>query len=176
MVQYEHHAGDEPPPSTFDIIPPRWYAATIEDIIQKDTKSGDGWYFNFKFRVDENRHPEVGGRILFSILNVGNANPEAVKIANADMDRIMHGTGLLSMKDTDQLLGRSLAIRVVVTPPKNGYEEKNEVKGYDSIAARVDNPQPSQSTAQRATGTPPSQGNASGSAAHGGTTRSWRKS
>ncbi len=179
MVQYSFRASETPPPpSNSAPIPAGWYAVIIEDIQQKPFKDKDGWKLEFKYRIDENAHPLVGPRVVYPLhgVNLGHPDPEVVKRAEEDMDRILHACGVRGFDDTDQLLAKRLAVRLTVKPAviENGVEKwpaKNEVRGFDTIAARIPGPQQAGSHGAQSAA---SQGNAQPAGA--APSRSWRKS
>lgn len=137
-MELQFDATNVNPTMSFDVLPPNWYAATIEDVDEKTTKAGD-LAANFKFKIDETVHPEIGGRVLFSLLNLNHPNDKVREIAERELSAICHAVGVLHLKNTDALLCRKLAIKVTVKPAEGQYEARNEVKGYDSFDARFGN-------------------------------------
>ena len=173
MGDYSFNA-DEVPESSFAILPPGWYAAVIEDTAYKQTKSGAN-NTEIKFRIDENKHPEFGGRILFSRIFWDGVKDVAIDISRQNLASICRAVNQRTLADKyhpNELLARRIAIHVKVRAAQmeNGaekYPEQNEIKGYDSIAARFDGQAPPAQSAA-------SQGNAQPAGA--APSRSWRKS
>ena len=108
-------------------IPAGWYTASIKRADVKPTKDGTGQYVNFGFSI---QGPTNSGRMIFGIINIRNKNPEAERIGLQQMGDIILAVGLKRVQDTDELLGQSLEIKVSIDPAKDGYDERNNVKGF----------------------------------------------
>jgi hypothetical protein len=68
------------------------------------------------------------GRKLFDRLNLVNANPQTVEIAQRTLSAICHATGRMQVQDSEELHLIPLMADVQVQPPKNGYGESNKVR------------------------------------------------
>ena len=114
----------------FEPLPAGTYSARITNVDLKDTKAGNGQYLALRFDITGPTHQ---GRVVFSNLNIKNPNPKAEEIAHADLGDIMRAIGLAKFKNTDQLVGGDLNIKLTVKNDET-YGNKNEVKGYSAIA------------------------------------------
>lgn len=117
----------ELPPSdnSFDVLPPGWYTAKIEDADLRFTQSG-GQMIKIKYRLDNNR-------VVFGNLNVVNHNAKAEEIGRRQLGELMRAIGLASAEDTDQFVGGTCEIKLKVRPAQNGYDESNDVAGFRAL-------------------------------------------
>tara|TARA_R110000868_G_scaffold1594_2_gene12866 strand:+ start:2810 stop:3286 length:477 start_codon:yes stop_codon:yes gene_type:complete len=113
--------------SNFEPLPEGWYNATITSAEIKDTKAGDGKLIFVKYAITGPTHQ---GRTVFGNLNIKNASTKAEEIGRQQLGEIMRAIGLSSVRDTDQLIGGNLSIKLVV---KTGEYAGNEIKGFKAI-------------------------------------------
>jgi hypothetical protein len=114
-----------------DPIPSGWYNVSITQSEVKATKDQTGAYLELGMKVMDGEH---AGRMVFDRLNLHNKNPVAVEIAYRTLSAICHATGVMQVQDSQQLHGIPLQAKVVATPPKDGYDAGNDVKGYRSAS------------------------------------------
>lgn len=113
----------------FSPLPDGWYAVTISEADVKQTKAGTGSYIKMRLDVTGPSHQ---GRVIFSNLNLRNPNPKAEEIGAQQLGELMRAIGLPRLEDTDQLIGRSLSVKVT-TRSSPEYGDQNEVKAYKAI-------------------------------------------
>ena len=113
--------------SGFDPLPDGWYTATISGAELKATKAGDGEYIAVKYTVTGPTHQ---GRVVFGNLNIKNPSQKAEEIGRQQLREVMLAIGLPKVRDTDQLIGGQLSIKLSV---RTGEYSGNEVKGYKAI-------------------------------------------
>ena len=113
----------------FDPLPEGWYTATISGAELKSTKAGDGEYIAVKYTITGPTHQ---GRVVFGNLNIKNLSTKAEEIGRQQLREVMLAIGLPKVRDTDQLIGGQLSIKLSV---KTGEYAGNEVKGYKAISA-----------------------------------------
>jgi hypothetical protein len=101
--------------------------AIIVDSEMKDTKKGDGKYLLLTYEVVEG---DFKGRKIFDTLNLVNSNTQTVEIAQRALSAICRATGVLHPKDSAELHGKPLVISVGIRAGSNGYEDKNNIRGY----------------------------------------------
>lgn len=135
------NAKDLPASEGFDLIPDGWYTATIKSAELKATKAGDGQYIALGCSITGPTH---AGRVIFGNLNIKSRNPEAERIGMQQLGQLMGSIGLVSVQDTDQFIGGNLSIKVVTSKPQEGYEARNEVRGFKALEGGVP-PMPSTS-------------------------------
>ncbi len=127
---------DLPEGQNFDPIPDGWYTAQIKAAELKNTKPkegqtvSDGQYIAVQYAVTGPTH---AGRVIFGNLNIKNRNPEAERIGMSQLGMVMGSIGLPKIEDTDQLIGGNLQIKVGMSKAQDGYEARNEVKGWKAI-------------------------------------------
>lgn len=115
---------------SFDPIPAGVYTASITQANLKDTKDGTGKMIAVRYDITGPSHQ---GRVIFSNINIRNKSPKAEEIGRQQLGDIMRAIGLASLQDTDQLIGGQLQIKVDIEK-KEGYEARNQVKGFKALA------------------------------------------
>src|SRR5262245_32039240 len=113
------------PAKPFDVLPPGRYPAQIVNSEMRVTKDGMGQYLWLELDVLDG---PCRGRKLFDRLNLVNANPQTVEMAQRTLSAICHATGRLQVQDSEQLHLIPFIADVQVQPPKNGYGESNKVR------------------------------------------------
>lgn len=113
------------PAKPLDVLPPAKYLAQIVNSEMRVTKDGMGQYLWLELDVLDG---PCQGRKLFDRLNLVNANPQTVEIAQRTLSAICHATGRMQVQDSEELHLIPLIADVQVQPPKNGYGESNKVR------------------------------------------------
>lgn len=133
---------DDVPEASFSLIPAGWYAATIEDVAYKAMNEGKT-LTAIKFRIDENQHPNIGARPIFTNILWDGYSEEALDISRRNLAAICRAADVRTLEDKyvpNELLAYRIAIKITIQPARerNGrhYDEQNQVNGYASIAAR----------------------------------------
>jgi hypothetical protein len=134
-------AGIEPT-TAYEILPAGKYRAQIVESEMRVTKNGMGKYLWLMLDILEG--PQQG-RKVFDQLNLVNANPTTVEIAQRTLSAICHATGKLQVNDSEELHLIPLTIQVGVKPPKDGYGERNTIRYL--VPDGPTPPAPTQSTA-----------------------------
>lgn len=125
-----YNTADLPQGKSFDPIPAGWYNASITEADLKPTKDGSGQYIKLRFDVTGPSHE---GRVIYSNINLRNANPKAEEIGRQQLGDLARALGLPAVSDTDQLIGGACRIKVSISKPQEGYEPSNEVKAYKAV-------------------------------------------
>lgn len=123
------NAQDLPEGMSFEPLPAGWYQADISESELKDTNAGNGQYIKLKLTITGPTHQ---GRVVFTNLNIRNANPKAEEIGLGQLRSLMSAIGLSSVQDTDQLIGGSCEIKLTIKQSEQ-YGPENEVKGFKAI-------------------------------------------
>jgi Protein of unknown function (DUF669) len=132
------------PAKPLDVLPPGKYPAQIVNSEMRVTKDGMGQYLWLELDVLDG---PCRGRKLFDRLNLVNANPQTVEIAQRTLSAICHATGRMQVQDSEELHLIPLIADVQVQPPKNGYGESNKVRYLPlDRAAKPATPQPARIT------------------------------
>jgi hypothetical protein len=113
---------------SYDLIPAGWYAATITGVEARDTKSGTGKYLRVEFTL-----ADPAGRKVWSNYNVKNDNPAAETIGRQQLAEVVRAIGKHTIRDTDQLLGCVLSVKVKIRDAANGYEASNEIAASKAL-------------------------------------------
>jgi hypothetical protein len=114
----------------FEPIPAGWYSATITSAEVKSTRDGAGEYIAVRMDITG---PLFEGRVVFANLNIKNASAKAEEIGRQQLGDVMRSIGLSKVRDTDQLVGGNLEIKVAIQKSAE-YGDRNEVKGYRSCS------------------------------------------
>jgi hypothetical protein len=123
------------PGGAFEVIPAGEYRVMISDSVMEQSKAG-GQFLKLTIQVIDG--PQAGAT-LFDRLNLVNANPKAVEIAQRTLSAICHAVGVLQVQDSAQLHNRPLIARVAYKeggePDGKGgvYGPSNEIKQYKPI-------------------------------------------
>ena len=125
----------------FDPLPAGWYNATISQADLTTTKAGNGQYIKIRYDITGPTHQ---GRVVFGNLNIKNPNVTAEDIGRQQLGDLMRAIGLARVKNTDQLIGGNLQIKLSIRADE-GYEPSNDVKGYKSVGSGTMAPQPAES-------------------------------
>jgi hypothetical protein len=114
----------------YELLPAGNYTANITSADLKDTKSGTGQKIDVRFDITGPTHQ---GRVVFTSINIRNQSPKAEEIGRQQLGELMRAIGLATLQDTDQLVGGTCNIKVSIKPAENGYEARNEVKGFKAL-------------------------------------------
>jgi len=131
------NANQVEPSSNLEAIPAGKYLAVITESELKPTKSGSGSYLQLTFQILEG---EYKGRFLWSRLNLHNANPTAVKIAQAELSAICRAVGVLTPGDSVELHNLPLVINVKCRKREDSGDVTNEIRGFSKREIAVEKP------------------------------------
>ena len=113
------------PTTAYEVLPAGKYRAQIVESEMRVTRNGMGQYLWLMLDILEGPHQ---GRKVFDQLNLVNANPTTVEIAQRTLSAICHATGKLQVGDSEELHLIPMTIQVGVKPPKDGYGERNTIR------------------------------------------------
>lgn len=142
---------DLPESQGYDPVPDGWYNAQIKGAELKPTKLNDGQYIAVQYSITG---PDHAGRVIFGNLNIKNKNPEAERIGLQQLGEVMGSIGLAKIQDTDQLIGGVLQIKVALSKKQEGFDQRNEVRGFKAIEGSAP-PLPRATSTPASTGAPP---------------------
>lgn len=113
-------------PSTgYDVLPPGKYLGHIVTSEMRVTKDGAGQYLYLELDILQGQY---AGRKLFDRLNLINANPSAVQIAQKTLSSICRAVGKMQVSNSEQLHLLPMTLDVRVRPPKGAYGESNSIR------------------------------------------------
>ena len=133
-----------------DPVPAGEYMAVITDSAMKPNKAGTGEYLALTFQVAEGEHE---GRFVWANLNVVHTNEKAVQIARSELASLCKAVGVLQPKDSAELHGRPVLIRVAVEKDRDG-NPRNVVKAFKPTGAQPPKAEPAKAAAPKSS-TPP---------------------
>ena len=110
-----------------DPIPAGWYKAVIEATEEKPTKAQTGSYLQLTIQVIEGEH---AGRKVIDRLNLNNPNATAVEIAQRTLSSICRAVGVMTPRDSADLMDKPMMVKVKVKPASGEYSASNEVDDY----------------------------------------------
>ena len=110
----------------FDAIPAGDYDAMVTHSEMRKTKDMTGEYLELTLEIQAG---QFQGRKLWDRLNLSNNNPKAVEIAQKQLAQLCHATGVMQVKNSEQLHNKPVVVKVSAkNDPQRGMT--NEVKGY----------------------------------------------
>ena len=129
MLLQGFNAAEIEPTGSYDPIPAGWYKVVFTDAEEKPTKAQTGSYLQLSVEVIEGDHQ---GRKLVERLNLNNPNQTAVEIAQRTLSAICRAIGVMTPRDSSDLLNKPLMAKVAVRPAQGDYSASNEIKGYEA--------------------------------------------
>jgi len=111
--------------SDFDPVPPGTYVMQIVNSDVKPTKDGKGKYIWLEHEILEGPYK---GRKVWNNLNLWNANPQAVKIAEKQFAKLCKACAKHAVEDTAELHG--YPFRAIVEQETNDRGTQNRLKDY----------------------------------------------
>ena len=127
MASFGHtfDASSVEPSTGYDVLPPGKYLAQVVASEIRATKDGHGQYLYMEVDILEGQY---AGRKLFDRLNLVNANPDAVQIAQRTLSSICRAVGKLQVSNSEQFHLIPFIADVRVRPPKGMYGESNSIR------------------------------------------------
>lgn len=123
-------------------IPAGEYVFQLTGAELKQTKDGSGQYIKGEFTVVA---PSYQGRKVFQNFNIYNRNSEAERIGRSQLKALAIAVGLDTLRDTDELIGRTVAARVSIEKDKSGrYDDQNRLSKYKPADVPAANPMAAQ--------------------------------
>lgn len=115
MGDLNFNAAEVEPNEGFTPIPAGEYDVIIVGSEVKPTANGTGKYLRLTLQVLTG---PCQNRQLFENLNLWNPNQQTVDIAKGTLSAICRAVGILTPKDSSELMQKTLTIRVTVRPRK----------------------------------------------------------
>jgi hypothetical protein len=134
-----------------DPVPAGWYDVAVDETEIKPTSDTLGTRLAVRFTILDGQY---AGRKIFTGFNIRNANPVAQEISFKQLSALAHAVGVLNVKDTQQLHGIPLKVRVKIKPAKDGYEPQNEITMYKNANESTDSTTPGAAGAPAIPATP----------------------
>ena len=139
MASFGHtfDASTVEPTTPFEVFPPGKYLVQLVASEMRPTKDGTGQYLLLELDVLEGPY---AGRKLFDRLNLVNANPDTVLMAQRTLSALCRAAGKMQVSNSEQLHLIPIHIDVKVKPPKGQYGESNSIR-YLAESAPAATPQ-----------------------------------
>lgn len=151
MAGLNFDASQVPAQQAFENLTPGWYTARIVESQNKPTKSQTGSYLEIELEIIAPQ--QFAGRKLWDRLNLDNQNQKAVEIAQQTLSAICHAVGVLQIRDSSQLHGIPMDIKVGMSKVSDDYPEpRNEIKGYRPAQGGMGGGMPQQAAAPQMNG------------------------
>ena len=127
------------PSSDYSLMPDGDYPMRAVKIELKQNRAGNGHYFSVQFQITDGQY---NNRIIFENFNVDHPNPEASRIGLEDVVKWLKATGCdqsghLTEDVVYSLEGKTFIGSVKTESGKNGYADKNVVKGFSPVSPSV---------------------------------------
>ncbi|NBO81961.1 MAG: DUF669 domain-containing protein [Betaproteobacteria bacterium] len=113
------------PSSAYEVLPPGKYLGQIVASEMRPTKDGTGQYLYLELDILDGLY---AGRKLFDRLNLVNASPDTVQIAQRTLSSICRAVGKMQVSNSEQLHLVPMTLDVRVRPPKGMYGESNSIR------------------------------------------------
>jgi len=119
----------------FSALKAGWYPVSMVKSELKNcgpnAKDVNGKYLSFRFKILSGTGK---GSMFFTNINIINKNPDAVAMANKEMNTLRKSVGKIKALDTEELHGIPLLVKVNYIPANEdkGWPAKNEIKMYPS--------------------------------------------
>lgn len=134
MAILNFDASQVDPSTAFEALPAGKYLVEITDTEMKPTKAGTGEMLQIEFTVIDG---EFKNRKVWDHLCLRHTNPDAVKIAQANLSAICHAVGVLRPGDSIELHHIPLVVSVKCKADESTGEIRNEVKSYAKPESQV---------------------------------------
>ena len=123
----------------FDPMPADEYIAQVIESEVLTTVKKTGKYIKLKFAILKG---EFKGRFVWTNLNIVNPNPVTVEIAQKELATLCRACGKAVIKDTQELHGIPILMKIKIKPAKDDYPAGNEPIGYKpaTVGATAQNP------------------------------------
>jgi len=141
MASFGHtfDASTVEPAAPFEVFPPGKYLVQLVASEMRPTKDGMGQYLLLELDVLEGPY---AGRKLFDRLNLVNANPDTVLMAQRTLSALCRAAGKMQVSNSEQLHLIPIQIDVKVRPPKGQYGESNSIRYLSGSDAQPTSPAP----------------------------------
>lgn len=113
-------------------IPTGWYPAMVKAAEVKQTKAGTGSYLEVELEILGDR---FAGRRIWARITLSNPSSKATDIGLRQLATLGQACGYASISDSKELLGKTIEMRVKVTPPRDGYDAGNDVAAYRKLGS-----------------------------------------
>jgi hypothetical protein len=132
MTKITFNAQAVEPERKFEALPIGDYPCTIVAEAVKPTRDQSGAYLELTLEIAEGAQK---GRKLFDRINLKNTAPRAVEVGLSRLSAICHALDIELLEDTNQLLNRSLTVRVGLEKDKaTGLPTgRNNIFAYSKI-------------------------------------------
>ena len=150
-------SGVEASTGAFEPIPPGEYEVKISGTEYKESRSGNGGYLRLQYKVVDG---PMSGRSVFENLNLWHRGDQVRMIAQSQLKAIakaIHHANPNYIRNTDELIGGNMRIKVVVKDDYNNIKAYKESQLVQSTPAAPETPTTPQTLQNAQTPPPPPQ-------------------
>lgn len=115
------------PSAPMGLLPKGKHPVQVEATDVKLTKAGDGEYAEITFVVIDG---PAKNRKYWERYNISNPSAEAERIARENFAALCVAAGSPRIKDTDELVGKTLVLDIGISKRKDNGEDQNRTLGY----------------------------------------------
>lgn len=124
-------------PNRPEPVPAGRYRAVAKSCERRPNSKGTGEYLRFDFELLDEPYK---GRQLRDWINIEHDNPAVVEIAQKELASIKQAAGVPDARRPSELLGKSLAIQVIIGEGKNPGSRMNWIRGYEGCLDESNQP------------------------------------
>jgi len=119
----------------FAAMPVGWYTATIKESEIAENSKKNGKFLKLGFVVNGGQYND---KKLYTYLNIKNPSDVAEAIAKKDMQAICKALDLQGIKDSNELHGQPMKIKLKIQAATEKYGESNVITHYASMDTDVE--------------------------------------
>ena len=115
----------------FQPMPPGWYHMTVVGSeMQVGKKPDAGEILKLTLEIDGDHHAEYVGRRVFHNMCINHKKDQVRHIAQRHLGSICYAINEVELKDSDDLLGLKLMVKLRIGQARYGYQAQNEAAAY----------------------------------------------
>jgi hypothetical protein len=127
-------------PKEFTPLPDGWYDARIMGAELRTTKSNTGRYIAVRYDIIGG---DYSGRVIFGNVTINNKSAAAEGIGRKQLSQIAMAGGMTALpKDSDELVGMDLKIKVTIRAATEQWPASNDVKDWKPMDGGSSMPTP----------------------------------
>lgn len=128
---------------SYEPLPDGWYKACIASTTRKTSKNGND-YLEVELEITDANH---AGRRVWPRYNLWNSNETSKEISQRQFSNLVNACGLANCKDSDDLLGMHLDVKLKTKPGNGEFQPTNDVAACRTAPGMANQKAPIESTA-----------------------------
>jgi len=118
-------------PREFTPLPDGWYDARVMSAELKNTKANNGRYVSLRYDIIGS---EYAGRVVFGNLTINNKSAVAESIGRKQLSQLAMAGGMTALpKDTDELIGIDVKIKVTIRAATEQWGASNDIRDWKPL-------------------------------------------